>query len=147
MLFSFPSGRNFNHATIVVGSTRARREDHGSRHRHGAPLWLARRMATATEWPLEDHHRRGRSEYEQASRHPCCFDKAAKDDRFRAYVTDSLSPVLKPGDTVILDNHGARKVVGKRDGIKTAGVQLLLELAAISLKIVRQLEIISIKQS
>ncbi|AMB46509.1 hypothetical protein Y590_16393 [Methylobacterium sp. AMS5] len=100
--FHSPSGTNFNHATIVVGSTLARREDHGSR-----------------------------PEYEQAPGHPRCLDEATKGDRFWAYVTDSLSPVLKPGDTMILDDYGAQKEVGKRDSIQTAGVQLLLRFTAL----------------
>ncbi|ABY28474.1 hypothetical protein Mext_0046 [Methylorubrum extorquens PA1] len=88
-----------------------------------------------------------RSEYEHAPRHPRCFDEATKGDCFWAYVTDSLSPVLKPGDTVIPNDHGAHKVVGKRDGVQTAGVQLLLRFTALSLQIIHQLKIVSITQS
>ena len=40
------------------------------------------------------------------------FDGATNGARFRAYVTDTLVPVLKPGDTVILDNLQSHKVVG-----------------------------------
>jgi transposase len=52
------------------------------------------------------------------------FDGATNGDRFRAYVTDILVPVLKPGDTVILDNLGAHKVAGVRDAIQAAGARL-----------------------
>lgn len=40
------------------------------------------------------------------------FDGATNGMRFRAYVTDTLAPVLKAGDTVILDNLKAHKVAG-----------------------------------
>ncbi len=38
--------------------------------------------------------------------------------RFRAYVTNTLAPVLTPGDTVILDNLNAHKVLGVREAIE-----------------------------
>ncbi len=53
------------------------------------------------------------------------FDGATNGARFRAYVTDTLVPVLKPGDTVILDNLQAHKVAGVREIIETAGARLL----------------------
>jgi hypothetical protein len=37
------------------------------------------------------------------------FDGATNGTRFRAYVSDTLVPVLKRGDTVILDNLPAHK--------------------------------------
>jgi transposase len=46
-------------------------------------------------------------------------------ERFRAYVTETLVPTLRPGDTVILDNLGAHKVVGVREAIEAAGARLL----------------------
>jgi len=54
---------------------------------------------------------------------------------------------LKPGDTEIPNNHGAHKVVGKRDGVQTAGAQLLLRFTTLFLEIIRQLKIVSITQS
>lgn len=45
------------------------------------------------------------------------FDGATNGKRFRAYVTDTLVPVPKRGDTVILDNLGAHKVAGVREAI------------------------------
>lgn len=53
------------------------------------------------------------------------FDGATNGDRFRAYVTHTLVPVLKPGDTIILDNLNAHKVVGARESIAAAGARLL----------------------
>jgi DDE superfamily endonuclease len=52
-------------------------------------------------------------------------DGATNGSRFRAYVTDTLAPVLRPGDTVILDNLGAHKVAGVREAIEAAGARLL----------------------
>ena len=53
------------------------------------------------------------------------FDGATNGERFRAYVTDTLVPVLKRGDTVILDNLGAHKVAGVREAIEAVGARLL----------------------
>lgn len=53
------------------------------------------------------------------------FDGATNGERFRSYVTDTLIPTLRPGDTVILDNLGAHKVAGVRTAIEAAGARLL----------------------
>ncbi|KQP09183.1 DDE endonuclease [Methylobacterium sp. Leaf93] len=53
------------------------------------------------------------------------FDGATNSMRFRAYVTDTLAPVLKPGDTVILDNLNAHKVAGVREAIEAVGARVL----------------------
>lgn len=53
------------------------------------------------------------------------LDGATNGDRFRAYVTETLVPVLKRGDTVILDNLPAHKVKGVRESIEAAGARLL----------------------
>ncbi|MDQ0522374.1 transposase [Methylobacterium gregans] len=53
------------------------------------------------------------------------FDGATNGGRFRAYVTDTLVPVLKRGDTVIMDNLGAHKVAGVREAIQAVGAKLL----------------------
>lgn len=53
------------------------------------------------------------------------FDGATNGVRFRAYVTDTLAPVLKPGDTVILDNLNAHKVAGVREAIEAVGARVL----------------------
>jgi transposase len=45
--------------------------------------------------------------------------------RFRAYVTDTLAPVLKPGDTVIPDNLNAHQVAGVREAIEAIGARVL----------------------
>ena len=53
------------------------------------------------------------------------FDGATNGERFLAYVTDTLIPVLKRGDTVILDNLNVHKVAGVRKAIAAAGARLL----------------------
>jgi transposase len=53
------------------------------------------------------------------------FDGATNGERFLAYVTDTLVPVLKSGDTVILDNLSVHKVAGVRTAIAAAGARLL----------------------
>ena len=53
------------------------------------------------------------------------FDGATNGTRFLAYVTDTLIPVLKPGDIVILDNLRAHKVAGVREAIEAAGARIL----------------------
>ena len=40
-------------------------------------------------------------------------------------LQDTLVPVLRPGDTVILDNLQAHKVTGVREVIEAAGARLL----------------------
>jgi transposase len=52
-------------------------------------------------------------------------DGAMNGERFRAYVTDTLAPVLRPGDTVILDNLQAHKVAGVREAIEAVGARVL----------------------
>jgi hypothetical protein len=98
-------------------------------HSHRAQTSITPPLSSDRRARREGHG--NRPEYEQAPRHPRCLDAATKGDRFRAFVTDSLSPVLKPGDTEIPNNHGAHKVVGKRDGVQTAGAQLLLRFTAL----------------
>lgn len=59
---------------------------------------------------------------------PCAialFDGATNGARFRTYVADTLTPVLRRGDIVILDNLGAHKVTGVRAAIEAAGAQVL----------------------
>ena len=53
------------------------------------------------------------------------FDGATNGMRFRAYVTDILAPVLRPGDTFILDNLNAHKVAGVREAIEAVGARVL----------------------
>jgi transposase len=52
-------------------------------------------------------------------------DGATNGARFRSYVADRLVPVLRPGDTVILDNLQAHKVAGVREAIEAAGARVL----------------------
>ena len=44
---------------------------------------------------------------------------------FVAYIEQILSPSLKPGDIVVLDNLSAHKVAGAREAIEAAGARLL----------------------
>ena len=53
------------------------------------------------------------------------FDGSTNGKRFRAYLADTLIPVLKRGDAVILDNLAAHKVAGVREAIQAAGARLL----------------------
>ena len=52
------------------------------------------------------------------------FEGATHGVRFRAYVTDTLVPRLKRGDTVILDNLTVHKVAGVREAIEAAGARI-----------------------
>lgn len=51
------------------------------------------------------------------------FDGATNGERVRAYVTDTLVPVLKRGDTVVMDNLGAHKVAECARGNPGSGRQ------------------------
>jgi transposase len=53
------------------------------------------------------------------------FDGPMTGARFRAYVEQTLVPVLKRGDTVVLDNLPAHKVGGIRERIEATGARLL----------------------
>ncbi|MDH2313598.1 IS630 family transposase [Methylobacterium brachiatum] len=53
------------------------------------------------------------------------FDGATNGMLFRAYVTDTLAPVLRPGDTVILDNLNAHEVAGICEAIEAVGARVL----------------------
>jgi transposase len=55
---------------------------------------------------------------------PWLLDGAMNGQAFRTYVADVLSPTLRPGDTVVLDNLPAHKVSGIRERIEVAGAQL-----------------------
>ncbi|AWN50692.1 IS630 family transposase [Methylobacterium sp. 17Sr1-1] len=53
------------------------------------------------------------------------FEGATNGRRFLDYVTDTLVPALRPGDTVILDNLQAHKVAGVREAIAAAGARVV----------------------
>jgi len=53
------------------------------------------------------------------------LDGPTNGTRFRSYVTDTLIPVLQPGDIVVMDNLPAHKVAGVQDAIEAAGARLL----------------------
>lgn len=52
------------------------------------------------------------------------FDGPMTEVRFRGYVEETLVPVLKRGDTVVLDNLPAHKAGGIRERIEAAGARL-----------------------
>ena len=52
---------------------------------------------------------------------PCLFDGPINGERFRAYVEQFLTPTLKPGDVVILDNLGSHKGKAVRQAIRAVG--------------------------
>ena len=52
------------------------------------------------------------------------MDGATNGGRFRSYVTETLGPAPKAGDTVILDNLPRHKVSGVRDTIERVGARL-----------------------
>lgn len=53
------------------------------------------------------------------------LDGPTKGRRFCSYVTETLNQVLKPGDSVAMDNLPAHKVAGVQDAIENAGARLL----------------------
>jgi transposase len=53
------------------------------------------------------------------------IEAATDADIFLAYVEQVLSPELKPGDLVIMDNLSSHKVSGVRELIERAGAELL----------------------
>jgi transposase len=55
---------------------------------------------------------------------PLVFDGPINGQIFRAWVEQSLAPVLRPGDIVIMDNLGSHKVVGIQEAIAATGAQL-----------------------
>lgn len=56
---------------------------------------------------------------------PSLLDGTMNGARFRAYVEQVLVPVLRPGDTIIIDNLPAHKVNGVRQSLAAVGVGLL----------------------
>ena len=53
------------------------------------------------------------------------MDGATNGARFLNYVTDTLIPALRSGDTVVMDNLSAHKLTGVRQLIEAAGARLL----------------------
>jgi transposase len=53
------------------------------------------------------------------------IEEATDADIFLAYLEQVLSPALKPGDVVVMDNLSAHKVDGVRQLIEAAGAELL----------------------
>jgi len=56
---------------------------------------------------------------------PCVFDQPINAKNFLAWVQQSLTPTLRPGDIVILDNLQSHKGKAVRDAIRAAGARLL----------------------
>jgi transposase len=55
---------------------------------------------------------------------PCVIDGAMNGSIFLAYVEQCLVPILKRGDTVVMDNLATHKVVGVRQAIESVGATL-----------------------
>lgn len=53
------------------------------------------------------------------------FEGATNRERFLGYIQGTLSPALRPGDTVIMDNLPVHKVGGVREAIQATGARLL----------------------
>lgn len=56
---------------------------------------------------------------------PMILDGPMNGDIFKAYITQILTPELKPGDIVVMDNLPAHKVNGVAEAIEEAGARLL----------------------
>ena len=56
---------------------------------------------------------------------PFVFEGALNGDIFRVYVQQLLTPSLKPGDIVIMDNLSSHKVSGIREAIESVGASIL----------------------
>jgi transposase len=56
---------------------------------------------------------------------PACSTDPSTGERFRAYVEQFLTPTLKPGDVVILDNLGSHKGKAVRQAIRAVGARLV----------------------
>lgn len=56
---------------------------------------------------------------------PCVFDGPINADSFHSYVEQILTPSLKPGDIVVMDNLGSHKGNAVRTAIRRAGARLL----------------------
>jgi len=55
---------------------------------------------------------------------PCVFEGALNGELFREYIRQFLTPTLKPGDVVVMDNLSSHKVSGIVEAIEAAGAQL-----------------------
>jgi transposase len=56
---------------------------------------------------------------------PCVFDGPINGESFKAYVEQILTPTLKPGDVVVLDNLGSHKSSAIRQMVRAVGARLL----------------------
>jgi putative transposase len=60
-----------------------------------------------------------------ASMRPACSTAPFNSERFRTYSEQFLTPTLKPGDVVILDNFGSHKGKAVRQAIRAVGARLV----------------------
>lgn len=56
---------------------------------------------------------------------PTVVDGPMNGDVFLGYIQQQLTPTLRPGDIVIMDNLAAHKVAGVREAIESVGAQLV----------------------
>ena len=93
-----------------------------TRLRGWAPKGAPRRQGSS--WPLEDRDL-PRRVAQRPHRSARLFDGPINGERFRAYVEQFLTPTLKPGDVVILDNLGSHKGKAVRRAIRDVGARLV----------------------
>ena len=53
------------------------------------------------------------------------IDAATDADVFRTFIGDALTPCLRPGQVVVMDNLAAHKVTGVREAVEAAGCRVL----------------------
>ena len=109
------------------GQRRFYRRD-GGRHQHGEVLWPIPRGECCCIPAPHGHYKT--TTVAAALRTSglvatTLFDGATSGERYLTYVTNTLVPALKRGDTVILDNLSVHKVAGVRMAVKVAGARLL----------------------
>ena len=56
---------------------------------------------------------------------PLVVDGAINGPLFRGWVEQQLSPTLRPGDIVVMDNLNSHKVAGVREAIERAGAEVM----------------------
>jgi transposase len=100
---------------------RQAQDQHDPAARLGAERRAPRRQGSS--WPLEDRDVSCRLTKRPHRR--CLFDGPINGERFRAYVEQFLTPTLKPGDVVILDNLGSHKGKAVRQAIRAVGARLV----------------------
>lgn len=96
-------------------------------HQHGPPprpVCEGRAaQGRSAPWPLEDDNVHWRADIEGFIA-PLVLDGPINRDAFEAYVEQVLTPELRPGDIVIMDNLSSHKGPRVRELIEAAGAEL-----------------------